>query len=288
MAAITSAVIGVAVAGISMQQSFAQKAAAQRDADEAMGKSEQLMDEAKKRAGKSFAEGLVVPLDAYDQETEDNLAGTKQIVEALQEGDARNLAAGVGRVATVNTEANENIRIAKAEKMYELDVAQTEEQSAINQDLKDMAVGAAADQNLIARDKREAETAANQQIVAAGGQMLKSGASLVPLFSDNKIDKQLDKLLGAGGVINGESSVSGGNSLSGSGVTNNGAVPDADNAANPNAASAISTNIVGTSGATHATTVQRDQWNNATKEQRQRIINEGHITYDANGNIIWI
>jgi len=288
MAAITSAVIGVAVAGISMQQSFAQKAAAQRDADEAMGKSEELMDEAKKLAEKSFADGLSVPLDAYDQETEANLAATTQVVESLQEGDARNLAAGVGRVASVNTEANENIRIAKAEKMYGLDLLKTEEQSAINQDMKDIAVGAAIDQNLIARDKREAEAAANQNIVAAGGQMLKSGASLVPLFSDNKVDKQLDKLLKAGGAINGSASVSGGISLSGSGTTNNGAVPDADNAANPNATSAISTNTVGAGGATNATTVQRDQWNNATQSQRDRVINAGVITYDVNGNIIWI
>jgi len=265
---IVGASVSIAASGASIGVSLAQKAKAQRKEEEALSKSKKAMDEAKRLAEIDYIEGLNIPLDAYGKEYEANLQNQKQSLEALQEGDSRNLAAGVGRVGASVTDANENTRIAMEDKMFELDQMQAQEKSRINQDLKDMQVGAAADQQMIARDSAEEQAAAVRGMVAAGGQILKTGASLIPLYGEAKIDKELDTLLSESAgktdtVVDAKSVVE---------KTEVGAGPLASKVVSP--------------GAGTATQRQREQWRNATPEQRSKAAIRG-IRFDENDNIIW-
>ena len=193
MAVVTSAVVGVASAGFSIYQSFEQKAKAERKAKEGMEASDKLIGEAEMLAEKEMLAGVQVPLDAFESEAEQTLQNSKQIIDTLQDGDARSLAAGAGSVAGQNNLIAQEAREDKGLLIYENDLMKAEEKQGINQDLKDFKVGQAVDQNLMARDEEEAALQATNDIVAATGQIITSGASVVSLFPGGK-KTQTDKL----------------------------------------------------------------------------------------------
>ena len=195
MAAATAvAATGILISAGSAGMSFSQAAKARRQGETAAAASKKLMKEAERKAEVEFMQKLNVPLDAYGREYKQNLQVQQQGIQALQEGDSRNLAAGVGRVGAAATESNEGTRIAMGKEMFDLEKMQVQEQSDINQDLKDMKVGAAADQQQISRDSDEASAAAMQQGVASVGQAVGSAASVVPLFSANAADRRASKM----------------------------------------------------------------------------------------------
>ena len=194
MAVVTSAVVGVASAGFSIYQSFEQKAKAERKAKEGMEASDKLINEAEILAEKEMLAGVQVPLDAFESEAEQTLQNSKQIIDTLQDGDARSLAAGAGSVAGQNNLIAQEAREDKASLIYENDLMKAEEKQDINSDLKDFKVAKAVDQNLMARDAEEAAAQATNDIVAATGQIITSGASLAPLFPGGK-KTQAQKLL---------------------------------------------------------------------------------------------
>ena len=152
MAVVTSAVVGVASAGFSIYQSFSQKATADRRAKEGMEASDTLIKEAEVLAEKKMLQGLQVPLEAFDNEAEQKLQNSKQIIDTLQDGDPRSLAAGAVAVAAENNLSTENARVDKGKLIYDLETKQAEENQDINQDLKDFKVGQAVYQNMMSRD----------------------------------------------------------------------------------------------------------------------------------------
>ena len=195
MAAATAvAAAGVLIGGASAGMSFSQAAKQKKLAETANKASDKLMEEAKKRAEVEFMQKLNVPLDAYDRQEERNIQSQQQNIEALQQGDPRNLLAGLGAVGAGATASAEENRIAKGKELFALQQKQVQEQSDINQDLKDMSSGAAADQQMRARDAQEASAAAMQQGVASVGQAVGSAASVVPLFTANAADRTASKM----------------------------------------------------------------------------------------------
>ena len=195
MAAATAvAAAGVLIGGASAGMSFSQAAKQKKLAQTANKASDKLMEEAKRKAEVEFMQKLNVPLDAYDRQEERNIQSQQQNIEALQQGDPRNLLAGLGAVGAGATAAAEENRIAKGKELFALQQKQVQEQSDINQDLKDMSSGAAADQQMRARDAQEASAAAMQQGVASVGQAVGSAASVVPLFTANAADRRASKM----------------------------------------------------------------------------------------------
>jgi hypothetical protein len=196
MAAATAvAATAVIIGGVSAGMSFSQAAKAKKASEAATAASKELMKEAERKAEIEFFGQLNVPLDAYGREYEQNLQAQQQGIQALQEGDSRNLAAGIGRVGAGAVAANESTRISMGKELYDLQKLQVQEQSDINQDLKDMKVGAAADQSMIARDAQEASAAAMAQGVASVGSAVGSAAQAVPLFTASGTDKAATKVL---------------------------------------------------------------------------------------------
>lgn len=195
MAAATAvAAAGVLIGGASAGMSFSQAAKQKKLAETANKASDKLMEEAKKRAEVEFMQKLNVPLDAYDRQEERNIQSQQQNIEMLQQGDPRNVLAGLGSVGAEATNSAEENRIAKGKELFALQQKQVQEQSDINQDLKDMSSGAAADQQMRARDAQEASAAAMQQGVASVGQAVGSAASVVPLFTANAADRAASKM----------------------------------------------------------------------------------------------
>ena len=125
---------------------------------------------------------------------ENQLAGQKQAIEALQEGDARNLAAGVGRVGAQQAELGEQTRIAMGEEISDLNMMKAESKDAINQQLIEMDVAQAREQN---QRKADADALRNQSIqqgIAGVGSLVGQIGDAAPLFSQSGATRRGAKL----------------------------------------------------------------------------------------------
>ena len=157
MAAFTTIAAGVGVASSlgGGLMSFNQSKAAANAAADAQRKSDKLMKEARERAETNFYEGLNVRMDAFGEQYRQNLANQNSTnIEALQDADPRLLAAGIGKVAGAGTEAAEKTRINMQQQLMDLDEKKAGAKESIKQQTIAMDVGAAADQQKIAKEKR--------------------------------------------------------------------------------------------------------------------------------------
>ena len=194
MAAVTSAVVGIASAGFSAVQGFSSAAKAKTAAEAADKAAAKAMSEAKAKAQVDMYAGLNVPLDAYEAEFENQIAGQKQAIEALQEGDSRALAAGVGRVGAAQTQAGEQTRIAMGEEISDLNKMKADSKDAINQQLITMDVSAAKEQNMRKRDAEAARAQGISQGVAGIAGVAGGIGSLAPLYGQSAADRRGSKL----------------------------------------------------------------------------------------------
>ncbi len=162
----------------------------QRDADKAAGR---LLADARAKIEKDFYEGLKLPTEAYDQAYEANAQAQRESVEALQQADARTLAAGVGRVGALSNENTQKIRAQQAQEMFALDKMKAEAKDNINQQLVQMDVAAAQDQAARAAQADEKvgmlQAGAAQSLI--GG--ITAAAEAQALNPISKADRELSK-----------------------------------------------------------------------------------------------
>ena len=190
---ITSAAIGLGSVGIGLGNA----GKARRAAAKAERESKQLMKEAERKAEANYYEGVNIPLDAFNKQFEEQLQQQKQGLQALQEGDARSVASGVGRVGALAANQGEKTRIAMGEALYQNNKMKADAKQNVNQQLIDINVGAAADQSMMARDARRAESQGMQQAVEGFGAVAGAASDLVPAFGKSKADRRAGKLLGS-------------------------------------------------------------------------------------------
>ena len=182
MAAVTAAVIGVVGGVASAAVSFSNAAQQKNAAQKAEREANKARKDARQRLEKDFYEGLTVPMDAYEEEFEQQLAGQQTAIEALQEGDARNLAAGVGRVGALQNQAREKTRIDMGQDLFALDKLKADSKTDLNQQLAAMDLSFAKQQNQMRRDAEAARAQSIQSGVSGITSALQSGASAVSLY----------------------------------------------------------------------------------------------------------
>ena len=182
MAVATAAVVGIAASGYSAYKGFSDAAKAKKMEEDAQQDAKEAMNDARKRAEKDYYAGLTVPLDAYDQQFENNLAVAQQTTEALQEGDARALAAGAGRVGAQAAQQAEDTRIAMGKEVSQLQGTKAQSKDAINQQLMEMDVAYAREQKQIAADAAQRRSQAIQQGVSGLASTVSAIGGAAPLF----------------------------------------------------------------------------------------------------------
>jgi hypothetical protein len=162
---------------------------ARRKQAEAERKNKQLMDEAKRMAEKDYYAGVNVPLDAFNKQFEETLQQQQQSLQALQEGDARSVAAGVGRVGALAGEQGEKTRVALGEALYQNNKMKADSKQNINQQGIDINVGMAQDESLRAKDanRQASQAMAGAQEGLASG--LQGAAGLIPGYLQGRDDK---------------------------------------------------------------------------------------------------
>lgn len=196
-AATTVAIIG---AGVGAALSFSQASQARKAQRSADRDAARFLADARKKAEKDFFADLNVPLDSYEAELENNLQTTTTAIEALQEGDARSLAAGVGKVGAQAQQTAEEVRIAQGEQMFALDKMKAENRDDMNQQLISMDAAAAQDAAKRAADADAQVAAANTAGINSLTSGLMSGLQATPLYGKSKADRELIKALDSKGI----------------------------------------------------------------------------------------
>ena len=197
MAGVGSLILGgvsalIALKGASM--SFRAAAEQRQDAAEAKRKSEQMMKEAKKRMEANFHEGLNIPLDAYSRQREMSILSSQTGIQALQEGDSRALAAGIGALGQVASSNDEKMRVALGKELYDNRVMKADAKSAMNDEYIKMGLGQSTQYNQEAQDLKEG---ANQAVVSgfsALGDAVGAGSDMLSLYGKGKTGRQITDL----------------------------------------------------------------------------------------------
>ncbi len=203
MAAVTSAVVGIASGVGSAVVEFNNAKKQKELASEADKAAAKFMADARRKAEKDMYEGLTIPMDAYEAQFENNLAVAQQQTEALQEGDVRGLAAGVGKIGAIGGENAEATRIKMGKDISDLERTKADSKDAINQQLLALDTAAAREQNQRMRDAEAARAASITQGVSGLSQALGSAADLVPLYGKNSADRRASKLIDKFGDVEG-------------------------------------------------------------------------------------
>ena len=196
MAVTTSAVIGIAAGAGNAVQGFRASAEAKNAAEKARGEATKLMNDARRRAEVNNYEGLNIPLDAYEAKFENNLAADRQAIEALQEGDSRALAAGVGKIgAQQNTEAQAT-RFDMAEEMFGMNKMKADSKENIKQQMVAIDVGGATMADQIAYEEEQRRMKGLEAGMAGIGQVAEGINTLAPLYGKSTADKRAEKMMG--------------------------------------------------------------------------------------------
>lgn len=190
MGAVTTAVIGLAGAGLS----FAQARKLANDNKQANRDAANQMAELKRKANINVMDELNISNDLYKQELENNLQVSADLINAAREGGGREVAASAGRIGAMQTDRAEKSRLSQQQELSALEAIQTQEQADINQQL--LAIDTAAIQDKAARNaqSRAAQAQQIQSGISSLGSALTSISANSDLNSLSKDDKALKKL----------------------------------------------------------------------------------------------
>lgn len=123
--------VGVQLFGAGMQIAQAMKARRQqRSAERA---AEDKIAQAKRQISTNRLEGIQIPMTAFQQAAQTDLAMQQQALMGLAESDPRALAAGLGRVQAAGTQGTETRRQAMEKSMFEWDKMVAQNQQRIDQ-----------------------------------------------------------------------------------------------------------------------------------------------------------
>jgi len=177
MAAITTAVVGVVGAGISIGMSVSQanKAAAERRKAENQAK--KALEEAKRETEIMPKQELSLNLAAYEQSREAQQRGIQQVMSQAAL-DPRQAAAVGGRAMMAGIEGERGIRADQAKEMFELEQIKATERAEASDARKGLAIGEAEGAQAAAADAAARQTAATQAAVQAGVEGLGSAMNL--------------------------------------------------------------------------------------------------------------
>lgn len=203
MAVTTSAVIGIGSGIATSIQGFTSASKARTAQQNADNEAKRMMLNARKRAEQNEYGELSLPLEAFEAEFEANLAADRQAIEALQEGDSRALAAGVGRVGAQQNQEAQATRMNMADEMFGLEKMKADAKEQQKQQLISMDVGEAKMQDQKAREAAEARRRGIEAGFQGIGQVAQGVGDMAPLYGRSMNDKRARSLVGINKFLQG-------------------------------------------------------------------------------------
>jgi len=176
-----------------MGMSLGQAAKARRARKEAEMKAKAFRNKAIQKAEKDFYAGLNVPLDAFGEQYRQQMQSQQQGIQALQEGDSRNLAAGLGGLQAATNQAQETTRIGMQDALYENAKMKADAKENMKQQLIDIDMAQAKDMAAMQQQYGQQEAQGIQGAITAAGSMLSAANDIAPLFGTSKADRLAGK-----------------------------------------------------------------------------------------------
>ena len=160
------------------------QADAKRSADRA---AEQHVAEAKKLQETNFLGAVQVPMEAYNQALKQSTANQMQAVNALQEAGPRELAGGIGRVNAVANDQINDINNQAANSLYNLSIAQANEQGQTNDAMAGLNLAQASGAQKAAMAAEMAKIQLQQGALNSfGGAFTGAADALTPVYPQGK------------------------------------------------------------------------------------------------------
>ena len=202
--------VGLATSLAGSGASFAQAAKQKKEQRRAESAANRAMEEAKAEMQKNYLDQLAIAKEPYELQREMMAQQTAQALAGLQEADPRGLAAGVGRIAGVSTQAAQQMRADMAREIQQLERMKAQEDANLSKGLASLALeeakgaGAAAAQaaNLRAQGIQQGV----QGIIDAGADAMKF-ARLYETDKEEDEDKGEDEGGDAGDIVPGDDNV---------------------------------------------------------------------------------
>lgn len=196
MAVTTSAVIGIGSGIATSIKGFTDAGAARTAQQNADNEAKRMMMNARKRAEQNEYGELSLGLESFEAEFEANLAADRQAIEALQEGDSRSLAAGVGRVGAQQNQEAQATRMNMSDEMFGLEKMKADAKEQQKQQLISMDVGEAKMQDQKSREAAEQRRRGIEAGFQGIGQVAQGVGDMAPLYGRSMNDKRAQGLVG--------------------------------------------------------------------------------------------
>jgi hypothetical protein len=130
-------------------------------------------------------QALQMPMEQYNRAGREVTSQVGQAVGALQEGDPRLLAGGIGKVAAAGIEGEADTRDAAAADLFKIGVAQAQSGMNVNANLADLEAERLKGAQTAQAAAKQAELAAYTGAANAGIGVLNTGLSMIPSFGSD-------------------------------------------------------------------------------------------------------
>jgi hypothetical protein len=157
--------------------------AAEQAAQVAARKEEQLRSQ-------DLFQALQMPMEQYNRAARETTSQVGQAVSALQEGDSRNLAGGLGKIVGAGIEGEAATRDAAAADLFKIGVAQAQSGMNVNSNLANLEADRLAGAQNAAAAAKQAEMGLYSGAAKAGAGLINQGLGMIPSFGENKAAPQ--------------------------------------------------------------------------------------------------
>ena len=183
MAAVTSAVVGIAAVGVSAGMSFSQANKQKKLQKEAEAEADKAMASARKRLDVNYMQALSVQKEPYELQREAMIAQGTQATDAAQESE-RGAAAGAGRVQMAQNEAQAGIRTAMGKELTEIERLKVAEEARLRDLQTQLDLGEVEGAQMAARNAQEMAAQATTQGWEGVTSMATQTANMIPLYAN--------------------------------------------------------------------------------------------------------
>ncbi len=180
-----AAIGGLALTAATTTASFIQAGKQKKLQKQAERDAEKSMEQARKALGVNYFEDLAVQKEKYELERDATLQAQAGATQAMQEGGARAVASGVGRVALAGQQQQAQTRTAMGKELSELQQLTAQEDTRLRDlgvqlDLED-----AAGAQQAAANAAEMRAAKVGEGIEGAMSVAQQGLSMVPLYQQN-------------------------------------------------------------------------------------------------------
>tara|TARA_R100000773_G_scaffold44617_1_gene46562 strand:+ start:631 stop:1521 length:891 start_codon:yes stop_codon:yes gene_type:complete len=180
-----AAIGGLISTGTGMISSFAQANAQKAIQEKAEKDAEESMEKARAALGVNYFEELAIQKEKFELERDATLQAQAGATQALQEGGARALAGGIGRVALAGQQQQAQTRTAMGKELSELQRLTAQEDTRLRDLNVQLDLEEAAGAQLAARNAQEIRGEKLKQGIEGALSFAQQGISLIPLYRQN-------------------------------------------------------------------------------------------------------